>query len=186
MRRTLPRRSARATAALLLAEAKCVGAVLAPPAVTGAVVAALRARGWLLRGRSVCSHGDDEKAVFLNVTGAASLARAAAAATLGVEGVAYAPGLRVGSRRCGGPRGQQTNSAIYLLRATEASRTRAEGSCSPSSCGPRWLSRGPRALGGEAVRLRNRPAPAPPANFATCRTATSRRSTPTTCPTTTS
>ena len=31
-------------------------------------------------------------------------------------------------RPCGGPRGQQTNSAIYLLRATEASRTRAEGS----------------------------------------------------------
>ena len=101
--------------------------MLAPPAVTGDVVAALRARGWLRRGRSVCSHGDDEKAVFLNAAGAAALARADAA-TLGVEGVAFAPGLRVGSRRCGGPRGQQTNSAIYLWRATEASRTRAEGS----------------------------------------------------------
>ena len=120
--------AARATAALLLAEAKCVGAVLTPPAVTGAVVAALRARGWLRRGRSVCSHGDDEKAVFLNATGAAALARSDAVATLGVEGVAFAPGLRIGSRRCGGPRGPQTNSAIYLLRATEASRTRAEGS----------------------------------------------------------
>ena len=102
--------------------------MLAPPAVTGAVVAALRVRGWLRRGRSVCSHGDDEKAVFLNAAGAAALARADAAATLGVEGVTFAPGLRVGSRPCGGPRGQQTNSAIYLLRATEASRTRAEGS----------------------------------------------------------
>ena len=91
-------------------------------------MAALRVRGWLRRGRSVCSHGDDEKAVFLNAAGAAALARADAAATLGVEGITFAPGLRVGSRPCGGPRGQQTNSAIYLLRATEASRTRAEGS----------------------------------------------------------
>ena len=117
---------ARATAARHLALARECGAVVVAPQHTAAVGQALEACGLRRRGKNTTTLDDGRRCVHATAAGAAALRAAAArgwdglpaplAAALRGARAEFAAGLRVGSARCGGPRGAQCTSALHAKR----------------------------------------------------------------------
>ncbi len=130
-----------------LARSKSVGALLVPPQQVGVLKAALQRCGCLLPGRSICCWDQEPGApadpnpatlgtgrrVAMHVTAemAAVLNNPSCEAAQVPHELAHAlrsgqvvwqPGVRLGSTACGGPRGKQCDSAVYVLREAVFSR----------------------------------------------------------------